>query len=206
MQAVMRLAEHVWVLAQGRMIAEGTPAAITRRPAVDRSLSRPRRRRRLLACCMSEALLAAERPARAATAAIEVLRGVDLDVRRGRDRRAAGQQRRRQVDAEQQRLRPATAPFGGTVRFDGKRHHRRALTAHRRGRPDAGAGRPPHLPQPIGAREPRARQLSPRPRARGRTTSSASFAIFPRLKERWTPARRHAVAAASSRCWRSAAA
>ena len=30
MQAVMNLASHVWVLAQGQLIAEGTPAAITR--------------------------------------------------------------------------------------------------------------------------------------------------------------------------------
>ena len=30
MQAVMNLAAHVWVLAQGQLIAEGTPAAITR--------------------------------------------------------------------------------------------------------------------------------------------------------------------------------
>lgn len=29
MQAVMNLAEHVWVLAQGQLIAQGTPAAIT---------------------------------------------------------------------------------------------------------------------------------------------------------------------------------
>jgi branched-chain amino acid transport system ATP-binding protein len=30
MQAVMSLAEHVWVLAQGQLIAEGAPAAVTR--------------------------------------------------------------------------------------------------------------------------------------------------------------------------------
>ncbi|MFL6662625.1 MAG: ABC transporter ATP-binding protein [Rhizobacter sp.] len=34
MQAVMSLAEHVWVLAQGRLIAAGAPASITRDPRV----------------------------------------------------------------------------------------------------------------------------------------------------------------------------
>jgi branched-chain amino acid transport system ATP-binding protein len=34
MQAVMNLAAHVWVLAQGQLIAEGSPAEVTRDPAV----------------------------------------------------------------------------------------------------------------------------------------------------------------------------
>jgi branched-chain amino acid transport system ATP-binding protein len=34
MQAVMNLAAHVWVLAQGQLIAEGTPSQVTRDPAV----------------------------------------------------------------------------------------------------------------------------------------------------------------------------
>jgi branched-chain amino acid transport system ATP-binding protein len=34
MQAVMHLAQHVWVLAQGRMIASGTPEEVTRDPRV----------------------------------------------------------------------------------------------------------------------------------------------------------------------------
>ncbi len=34
MQAVMNLAEHVWVLAQGQLIAEGSPAQVTQHPRV----------------------------------------------------------------------------------------------------------------------------------------------------------------------------
>ena len=34
MQAVMSLCDHVYVLAEGRMIAEGTPAEVTREPNV----------------------------------------------------------------------------------------------------------------------------------------------------------------------------
>jgi len=34
MQAVMNLAAHVWVLAQGQLIAQGTPAEITTNEAV----------------------------------------------------------------------------------------------------------------------------------------------------------------------------
>ncbi|MFN5507636.1 MAG: ABC transporter ATP-binding protein [Burkholderiales bacterium] len=34
MQAVMSLAEHVWVLAQGQLIAQGSPAEVTRHPQV----------------------------------------------------------------------------------------------------------------------------------------------------------------------------
>jgi len=34
MQAVMNLAQQVWVLSQGRLIAQGTPAEVTRDEAV----------------------------------------------------------------------------------------------------------------------------------------------------------------------------
>ena len=34
MQAVMNLAEHVWVLAQGQLIAEGSPGSVTQNPQV----------------------------------------------------------------------------------------------------------------------------------------------------------------------------
>jgi branched-chain amino acid transport system ATP-binding protein len=62
-----------------------------------------------------------------------VLRGVDLHViSRRRDRRAAGQQRRRQVDAEQHRLRPGAA-WAGPRAFDGqdltRAHYREVVQA-----------------------------------------------------------------------------
>ena len=34
MQAVMNLAEHVWVLAQGQLIAQGAPHEVTQNPQV----------------------------------------------------------------------------------------------------------------------------------------------------------------------------
>ena len=34
MQAVMNLAQHVWVLAQGQLIAEGSPESVTQDPQV----------------------------------------------------------------------------------------------------------------------------------------------------------------------------
>ena len=49
MQAVMSLAEHVFVLAEGRIIAQGSPQAIAADPARHRGLSRPRRGERRLA-------------------------------------------------------------------------------------------------------------------------------------------------------------
>jgi branched-chain amino acid transport system ATP-binding protein len=47
MQAVMNLAGHVWVLAQGRLIAQGTPAEVTRNAAVIEAYLGPGTARRL---------------------------------------------------------------------------------------------------------------------------------------------------------------
>jgi branched-chain amino acid transport system ATP-binding protein len=47
MQAVMNLAQHVWVLAQGQLIAAGTPAAVTRDARVIEAYLGPGAARRL---------------------------------------------------------------------------------------------------------------------------------------------------------------
>ena len=72
--------------------------------------------------------------------------------------------------------------LGGSVAFDGA-DLTRALPRHRRGRPDPGARGSARVPEPVGAREPRARALS-RGRARRAANLERVFAIFPRLKER----------------------
>ena len=83
---------------------------------------------------MSGPMLDIPRPARRLRR-VEVLRGVDLQVGAG-DRRPSGQQRRRQVDAEQRRLRLFPA-WSGSVRFDGA-DITRTYRADRAGRADPG--------------------------------------------------------------------
>ena len=167
---------------QGRMIAEGTPADDRARPGGHRGLSRPRRAPRralrwLRRCC--------RHGLRAGYGAIEVLRGVDLDVGDGRDRRAARQQRRRQDRRSTTCLRPLPA----------RRRRRSASTASRLAgacqpriverRPDPGAGRTARLPQPLRAREPASSApIAAAAPERAARNLERVLAIFPRLRER----------------------
>ena len=108
MQAVMSLAEHVFVLSEG---ASSAKARRRRWPAI-RMSSRPiSATARRLGSPRARAMLA---PARrggphAGYGAIEVLRGVDFDGAPWRDRRGARRERRRQIDAQPDDVRRDTA-------------------------------------------------------------------------------------------------
>ena len=205
MQAVMSLAEHVFVLAEGRIIAQGAPHVIAADPrVVEAYLGHGAAGRMLgaaqwLSCSPVNGL-------HAGYGATEILRGIDLAVNERRDRRGARLERRRQVHAQPRDLRRAAA-VARRDPFRGRRPIERARpSADRVARPDPRAGRPAHLPQHDGraktstsaATAARARAARAEPRARVR----ASFRASPSGSAR-APAR---CRAASSRCSRSAAA
>ena len=204
MQAVMSLAEQVFVLAEGRMIAMGAAAGDRRRRARGRGLSRSRRRRPhagggswLSPCSRSTGL-------HAGYGATEILRGIDLAVNDGEIVAVLGSN-----GAGKSTLNRAISgvlrPWRGAIRFGGAADRARAAVRDRRARPDPCAGGPPHLPQHERRRESRPRLLSPRARQGARTTASACSASSrgSRNGRRKAPARSRA---ASSRCWRSGAA
>ena len=82
MQAVMSLAEHVFVLAEGRVIAQGAPAQIAQDPQVVRPISVTVPRQNGGRQMPSEALLDV-RDLHAGYGETEVLRGVDLTIAPG---------------------------------------------------------------------------------------------------------------------------
>ena len=107
MQAVMSLAENVFVLSEGRIIAEGSPRAIAGDPRVVEAYLGKGAAGRMTAAGsapMPEALLAIS-GLRAGYGATEILRGVDLTVGARRNRRRAGLERHREIDPQPHHLR-----------------------------------------------------------------------------------------------------
>ena len=113
--------------------------------------------------------------------------------RAGRDRHAHRGQRRRQDDDPQdhQRAAPPAPGHGGRSRARTSRRRRRTQLV------SAGIGHapggPPDLLAPDRPREPPDGRLHPRPDRDRPRTSTASWTLFPRLRERTAPAGRDAV-------------
>ena len=206
MQAVMSLAEHVFVLAEGRIIAEGSPQA-DRRPIA-----------RVIEAYLGHG------------AAAQMLRsGQWLSPARGqrparrlrRDRDPARRSISPWTPARSSRCwartaresRRSTAPFpacmrpgAARIRFAGAADRARATGGDRRARPDPRAGGPPHLSQHDACAKTSTSAPIAAPRRAARSQPRPGVRDLPAARRAAAPARRHAVRAASSRCSRSGAA
>ena len=204
MQAVMSLAEHVFVLSEGRIIAEGSPQAIAGDPrvveaylghgAAGRMLRGSRR--------MPEPLLAVS-GLHAGYGATEILRGVDLAVGQGEIVAVLGANGAGKSTLNRT-ISGVVRPGSGAIRFDGRRDRARAAGGHCRARSHPRTGGPAHFPQHDRARESRSRRLPPRPRA-PRAQPRPGVRDFSAPRRTAEPSARARCPAANSRCWRSAA-
>ncbi len=137
MRVVFHLADRIMVLAEGAVLAEGTPEEIAANEAVQAAY--------LGNGGMSGLALEAE-GLHTYYGKSHILHGVGLEVREGEIVTLLGPQRRRQDD-------DAAQPHGADARARGRgahlrpRHHRLAALSHRRAGRRLRAGRPAHLRQ-----------------------------------------------------------
>ena len=192
MQAVMSLADHVFVLSEGRIIASGTPQAMASDPRVIEAYlgHGAAGRSQAEAQCMAEPLLAVS-GLHAGYGATEILRGVDLAVDAGEIVAVLGSNGAGKSTLNRT-ISGVIRAWRGTIRFFGaavEREQPSAIVA--RGLIHVPEGRRifPNMTVrdnlDLGAYR-RGRRRRPRNRER-------VFAIFPRLAERQSPARRDAV-------------
>ena len=173
------------------------------RPGGDRGLSRPRRRRPGRQPCLRDPYL------RYGTCALAMVppkccAAVDMDVGRGEIVAVLGSNGVGKTTLNMA-LSGIIAVRTGSIPFR-RPSHRRALAGADRGcRAGARARGAPRVPQPLGARKPRPRQLSPRAGPTVRRRCTACLPPSPVCASAWanSPER---CRAGSSRCWRSAAA
>ena len=183
MQAVMSLAEHVLVLSEGRIIAEGPPQAIAGDPRVVEAYLGHGAAGRMLAAepAMPEPILAVN-GLRAGYGTTEILRGVDLTVRHGEIVAVLGANGAGKSTLNQRHLRRGPR-LERRHPVCGCRDRARAAGGDRRARPHPGAGGPAHFPN-MTVRENLDLGAYRRGRARREPNRSKVFSIFPRLAER----------------------
>ena len=135
---------------------------------------------------------------------VQVLFGVDFAVRRGRDRRPARHERRRQVDAAQGDIGRRPGRPGARCGFDGHDITNVAPERDRRARHRPGARRPRGVPVAHRRREPPGRRLAA-PQGPGHPTAPRTDEVLEPVPGPGRPARRSrrpTSPAVSNRCWR----
>ena len=151
MQAVMSLAEHVFVLAEGRIIAAGSRRARWRPiPPSSRPISATARRRNLRRRHGTEPLLTVCGLC-AGYGETEVLRGIDLEVDAGEIVAVLGSNGvgKSTLNSTMSGIVRARA---GEIHFDGAAIERAKPAEIVAARTDPRAGRPVHFPQSVGTR------------------------------------------------------
>ena len=145
MQAVMSLAEHVFVLSEGRIIAQGSPQAIAGDPRVVEAYLGHGAASRMARSCPWLSRCWRSAACTPATARPRSCAASTSTVNAGRDRRGAGLERRRKVDPQPHHFGrdcgPGAAPSASTSAAIEREH----AAGDRRAGPDPRAGRPPHL-------------------------------------------------------------
>jgi ABC-type branched-subunit amino acid transport system ATPase component len=183
MQAVMSLAEHVFVLSEGRIIAEGPPQAIAGDPRVVEAYLGHGAAGRMLAAepAMPEPILAVN-GLRAGYGTTEILRGVDLTVRHGEIVAVLGANGAGKSTLNQA-ISGLVRPWSGAIRFaDAAIERERPAAIVARGLIQVPEGR--RIFPNMTVRENLDLGAYRRGRARREPNRSKVFSIFPRLAER----------------------
>ena len=184
MEVVMGHSDRVIVMAEGRVIADGPPEEVRRdQRVIDAYLGAVQRvGPESLAMSGNGAMLATEDLVAGYVPEVDILNGVTIDVARGRDRHRRRPQRRRQVDADQDDLRPAEAARRAAILFRGRGHHRREAPHDHPHAAQLRSAARQRLPEPDGRGEPRGGLARPLAAPASRSTTCTSS--FPRLGER----------------------